>query len=88
MSEPTTIRRYIPVTSSQLASVGYDPSSMMLAVVFKNAPLTAYLYSNVTAMTYAELLNAESLGVYFSTKIKAHPDKYPFIKQAKETNDA
>jgi len=58
----------IPLTSSNLAAVGYDPKSKTLEVEFKNG--TIYQYDHVPVDVYAELMTAESHGSYFSKNVK------------------
>lgn len=62
-----------PVSSSNLVSVGYDPSSETLEIEFKNGSI--YRYFNVPPFEHERLMAADSHGVYFNANIK---DKYPF----------
>ena len=64
-----------PVTSSNLAAVGYDADNKTLYVTFKNG--TTYVYSGVPATTYQSLLGAESLGSFFHTSIRS---EFPYSK--------
>ncbi len=64
------VRYMYQVKSSQLKQVGYDAVNYYLAVEFKN--LAVYGYSGVDHETYCRLLNAESIGVYFTDFIKDH----------------
>ena len=61
------------VSSSNLAPVGYDPSSETLEIEFKGG--TIYRYFNVPSFVHEQLMSANSHGVYFNANIK---DKYPF----------
>jgi len=65
----------IPVSSSNLASVGYDPASQTLEIQFHHGAV--YQYRGVPQGVYSNLMNAASKGTYFSANIKNH---YPFIK--------
>jgi len=56
------------VDSSNLASIGYDPSSKILEVEFKHGGV--YQYFDVPENIYEELMNADSHGVYFSANIR------------------
>jgi KTSC domain len=56
------------VDSSSLASVGYSPDSETLEVEFKNQ--TIYEYFNVPQIIYDQLMEAPSVGVYFSANIR------------------
>ena len=62
-----------PVSSSNLASIGYDPNSETLEIEFKNG--SVYRYFNVPSFEHERLMAADSHGVYFNANIK---DKYPF----------
>lgn len=70
------------VKSSQIASVGYDPETQTLEIEFvpaKGAPVgSIYRYSNVTPAVYEEMMAAKSQGSFFITRIKVHPEKYPY----------
>jgi hypothetical protein len=58
----------IPVNSSNVAEVGYDPSANTLEVLFKNGGL--YQYFDVPQAVYEELIQAASVGKYLNTQIK------------------
>lgn len=58
----------IPVSSSNLRSVGYDPITQTLEVEFLNGGL--YRYSGVPASVYSGLMSAASHGSYFDTHVK------------------
>lgn len=58
----------IPVSSSNLASVGYDAVSKTLFVSFHKGG--TYSYSNVPENVYQGLMNAPSKGRYFAANIK------------------
>jgi hypothetical protein len=64
-----------PVTSGNLAEVGYDPELETLEVQFRHGGV--YQYFNVPAFMYERLMNADSLGRYFKAEIKGH---YPEAK--------
>ena len=57
-----------PVTSSNVASVGYDPGTMTLEVEFKNG--SVYQYFDVPEAVYQELKSAASVGTYLNQSIK------------------
>ena len=57
-----------PVTSSNLASVGYDPNSLTLEVEFKNG--SVYQYFDVPDHTFQGLMRASSKGTFFNAHIK------------------
>jgi hypothetical protein len=56
------------VSSSSLASIGYDPQSEKLEIEFKNQ--TIYEYYNVPQVIYDQLMAAPSHGSYFSANIR------------------
>lgn len=60
------------VSSSNLASVGYDADSSVLEVEFHGGEI--YQYSGVPQEIYQRLMRASSHGSYFYRNIR---DKYP-----------
>lgn len=58
----------IPVTSSNVESIGYDEDSSTLEVEFKNG--TTYQYFDVPANIFAGLRDASSVGGYLAANIK------------------
>lgn len=63
------------VSSSNLASIGYDPASQVLEIEFNHGG--AYQYSGVPSSEHQGLMDASSHGSYFAQHIK---DKYRFEK--------
>ena len=63
------------VSSSNLASIGYDAENEILEVEFKHSGI--YQYFGVPENIYDELMNADSHGVYFSANIR---NNYEFEK--------
>ena len=63
------------VSSSNLASIGYDAENEILEVEFKHGGI--YQYFGVPENIYDELMNADSHGVYFSANIR---NNYEFEK--------
>ena len=57
-----------PVNSSNLVSVGYDPSSETLEIEFKNTGI--YQYLNVPQFMWERLMQADSVGRFFNAEIK------------------
>jgi hypothetical protein len=57
-----------PVISSNVASVGYDPSTMTLEVEFKKGGV--YQYFNVPPAVHAAMVIAPSVGRYLDVNIK------------------
>lgn len=64
-----------PVNSSNLQSVGYDPSSGTLEIEFKNGSI--YQYPGVPASIYQGLMAAPSHGTYFARYIR---DQYAYTR--------
>lgn len=59
-----------PVSSSHLAAVGYEPSSLTLEIEFKDG--SVYQYFDVPEFEYYELVNSSSVGRYFHSNIEDH----------------
>ena len=57
----------IPVDSSNIKAIGYDPDQARLEIEFKSG--TAYEYFDVPQHIYDELLIAESKGKFASSNI-------------------
>ena len=63
----------IPVASSQIAAVGYDPPTRELVIRFRGSgqhPEVIYSYASVPAEVAAGLVNAGSPGSYFHRHIR------------------
>lgn len=58
----------VPVVSSNLAEVGFDPVTLTLEVAFKNG--TVYQYDGVPAELHSGLMSAPSHGQYLDRFIK------------------
>ncbi|GJG89852.1 hypothetical protein tb265_50330 [Gemmatimonadetes bacterium T265] len=65
-----------PVTSSNLAAIGYDASSRTLEVEFTNG--SVYQYSGVPQHVYDGLMAAKSHGTYLNQYVKKGP--YPYTQ--------
>ena len=63
------------VSSSNLASVGYDPASQSLEIEFTTGRV--YEYFDVPQQTYDKLMAAESHGRYFNAYIR---DNYHYTR--------
>lgn len=57
-----------PVSSSSIASVGYEPETATLEIEFVDGGL--YQYFDVPEHEYEALIGAGSVGSYFATQIK------------------
>ncbi|MER5412576.1 KTSC domain-containing protein [Streptomyces virginiae] len=64
---------HIPVASSNLKSVAYDPSRGILEVLFKSGAV--YQYYNVPTSVHDDLLGAESKGQHLAKFVKG---KFPY----------
>jgi hypothetical protein len=72
----------IPVASSQIAAVGYDPTARRLVVRFRGygrRPEAVYSYDGVPAEAAAGLIAAESPGAYFHRHIRQ--GGYPYRRR-------
>jgi hypothetical protein len=67
-----------PVSSSNLASVGYDPTTRTLEVEFHNGSI--YQYFDVPAFIYSGLMSASSHGSYLDQYIKKGGYSYQQIR--------
>jgi hypothetical protein len=63
-----------PLSSSSIASVGYDPVSRRLEIEFHNGSL--YEYFSVPQATFKALITASSAGRYLNEEFKKA--NYPF----------
>ena len=64
-----------PVSSSNVASVGYDVSSSTLEVEFLSGAV--YQYFNVPEFEWQSLMQASSHGTYLSANIR---ERYQYIR--------
>ena len=81
MSEVKLVKvKLIPVTSSILQAIGYDPVGI-LHVQFKGGAI--YTYENVPLGLYEELKSAKSVGAFFMANIKGKKE-YPYKLLKKE----
>lgn len=62
----------IPVSSSNIVSIGYDEDEFILEIEFKS--YTVYQYMDVPENVFASLVSAGSKGKYFHTFIRG---RYP-----------
>lgn len=68
----------IPVQSTHLAQIGYDPDAMTMQIMFKNGSL--YAYSNIDPETYSAMMNSGDVGRYFTEIIKPQRYRYSFTR--------
>jgi len=57
-----------PVESSNIKSIGYDPTNRTLEVEFNSGGI--FQYSPITNEAYNMLISAESIGSYFHKNIR------------------
>lgn len=67
-----------PVSSSNIASIGYDSNSNTLEVEFHNGGL--YEYYDIPQGVYDSFMKAPSHGTYFDVNIKKAGYKYRKLK--------
>ncbi len=65
----------IPVTSSNIEAIGHIPERLLLRVTFKSGQ--TWEYAGVTAEVFNRMLNAESVGKFFSASIRGHYEGKP-----------
>ena len=65
----------IPVVSSHVSEIGYDPDAMVLEVLFNNGDV--YQYFDVPESLYQELMAADSQGTFLHKHVY---DFYRYIK--------
>jgi hypothetical protein len=70
-----------PVSSSQIAAVGHDAETKTLRIQFVKGNAT-YDYANVTTELHKSMMDAPSVGSFFSNNIKNNPTLFPFSKAA------
>lgn len=79
-----------PVTSTQLAAVGYDPESKTMAVQFHpsksrgEAEGPVYHYTGVEQDDHDKLVGAESVGKHFAAHVKF---SFPYEKQERRDTE-
>lgn len=57
-----------PVTSSSIASVGYDDAEQVMEIEFRTGKV--YQYPSVSPEKHAELMAAPSVGKYYAANFK------------------
>jgi hypothetical protein len=58
----------IPVTSSNLASVGYDAATQTMEIEFNDGAI--YQYFDLPQLVYQGLISAASAGQYFHAQVR------------------
>ena len=73
--------RHYPVESGNILSIGYDPVSCTMEVVFNLQPTTVYIYQNVPCIAVVTVMFAESVGHAFHETVKKQPEMFPYTKE-------
>ena len=71
-SAAATTQRQL-VSSTSIASVGYDPAAKTLEVEFNGGRV--YRYYGVPAALHSQLLEASSVGAYFNANVRG---RFPY----------
>ena len=58
----------VPVTSSVIASIGYDPATNTMDVEFRTGRL--YRFFGITRAVHKALISADSIGRHFNAEIR------------------
>jgi len=66
-----TIMQFIPVSSSNIRAIGYDPVARILGIAFHSRALP-YYFTNVPASIYREFMAAGSKGTFYQQRIKPY----------------
>ncbi len=61
----------IPVASSCVVSVGYDPGTLTLEIEFTSGAV--YQYTDVPQEEYDGFVKSESKGMYYNARLKSYP---------------
>ena len=71
----------VPVDSSSIAALGYDPEGCVLEIEFRESG-QIYRYFGVPAAEYAAFLSAESKGSYLNQEFKQRGYPYVLLRTA------
>lgn len=66
------------VASSNLAAIGYNPTSKVLRVIFSNN--SSYLYFDVEPIIWDALCKSQSKGKFLTEHVVRRKDKYKYLK--------
>lgn len=66
------------VASSNIAALGYNPTSQVLRVIFTNN--ASYLYFGVEPIIWDALTKSQSKGKFLTENITRRRDKYKYLK--------
>jgi hypothetical protein len=68
----------VPIQSTNLRAIGYEPDTMLMQIQFSNGSL--YSYQNVEPETYQALVTSPDPGKFFAEIIKPQRYKYVFTR--------
>ncbi len=68
----------IPLSSTNLRAIGYDPDTMTMQIQFNNGSL--YSYANIEPQTYEDMMASGNPGEYFATIIKPQRVRYAYTR--------
>lgn len=68
----------IPVSSSNIRAIGYEPASQTLEVEFRDG--SVYQYFGVPESIHSTLMAANSHGRYFDAHVKKAPYRYRQVR--------
>lgn len=68
----------VPVQSTNLSHIGYDPDTMTMQIQFRSGGL--YAYANVEPDTYNAMMSSGDPGRYFAEIIKPQRMRYVFTR--------
>ena len=71
----------VPVDSTSIAALGYDPDGSILEIEFRQSG-QVYRYFGVPASEYAAFLSAESKGSYLNQEFKRRGYAFVLLKSA------
>lgn len=74
--------KMLPVKSSQVESIGYDPMTRTLAINYKSGSL--YHYHEVPTVVFTDMQKAESVGKFIHANIKL---KYKFTNTTEKKRE-
>jgi hypothetical protein len=74
--------RRVPLNSTSIASIGYDPERLQLEIEFRESS-DVYLYFDVPDEEYTEFMAADSKGTYLNQVFKPRGYRYVVVKKGK-----
>jgi hypothetical protein len=74
--------RRVPLNSTSIASIGYDPERFQLEIEFRESG-DVYLYFDVPAEEYTDFMAADSKGTYLNQVFKPRGYRYVVVNKSK-----